>query len=87
MIIQPCSDRRSVVRKSFAHGALLFFQGQPGARGSCLIDISYAGFRLGCPRLTVLPITFQLTFNNFVTVQRCSLVWRNRDVIGATFER
>ena len=38
-------------------------------------------------RLGLLPINFYLTFDDFVTVGKCRLLWRRRDDIGVVFER
>ena len=36
--------------------------------------------------LFVLPISFDLTFDNFLSVGRCRLIWREGDFLGLTFE-
>jgi hypothetical protein len=79
-------DRRSVGRTHIDRSALLFFKGQRGARGCGIIDISRRGAKFRMHQLPVLPLTFELTFDNFVSIQRCQLIWRKGDLIGAAFE-
>lgn len=79
-------DRRAVGRSRIANGALLFFNGQAGARGCNVIDISDAGARIQTHNLSVLPNTFELTFDNFSTVRCCRLMWRDGDILGVAFE-
>lgn len=80
------SDRRAVVRQSTERGALLLFKGQTGARGCNVIDISDAGARIRTHNVSVLPNTFELTFDNFTTIRCCRLMWRNGDLLGVAFE-
>ena len=79
------ADRRSASRRCLDRGALLFFNGQAGARGCNIVDISDRGARLRAHQLPLLPLTFWLTLDNFVTLQRCQLIWRRGDFIGVTF--
>ena len=37
--------------------------------------------------LGLLPIHFYITFDGFLTVGKCRLLWRHRDDIGVVFER
>ena len=80
------SDRRAIGRASIGKGALLFFKGQIGARGCNVVDISDYGAKLRTHNLSVLPNTFELTFDNFVTIRWCRLIWRNGDFLGVAFE-
>jgi hypothetical protein len=86
MIPSPRNDRRAVCRAGIGRSALLFFKGQPGARGCKVIDISDSGAKLRTHNLSVLPSTFDLTFNNFETIRRCRLVWRDEELLGIAFE-
>ena len=78
-------DRRSAARISVDRGALLIFKGQPGTRGCNIIDLSHRGIKLQTHDLPVLPIIFELTFDNFATMHRCELIWRKGDLVGAAF--
>jgi hypothetical protein len=79
------SERRAIGRAAIEKGALLFFKGQTGARGCSVVDISDCGAKLRTHNLSILPNTFELTFDNFVTIRRCRLVWRNGDLLGVAF--
>ena len=79
-------NRRAVGRSDIEKGALLFFKGQIGARGCNVIDISHGGAKLRTHNLSVLPNTFELTFDNFLTIRQCRLIWRDSDFLGVAFE-
>ena len=79
-------NRRAVGRADIEKGALLFFKGQIGARGCNVIDISHGGAKLRTHNLSVLPNTFELTFDNFLTIRQCRLIWRDSDFLGVAFE-
>jgi hypothetical protein len=82
----PDNDRRSVDRPRVQRGGLLFFKGQPGARGCKVIDLTNRGAGIRTQELSVLPTSFDLTFDNFRTIRRCRLIWRNGDFLGAALE-
>ena len=82
----PGNDRRSVDRPRVERGGLLFFKGQPGARGCKVIGLTNRGATIRTHDISVLPTNFDLTFDNFRTMQRCRLIWRNGDFLGAEFE-
>jgi hypothetical protein len=87
MTQQQNPDRRLIARSSISSGGgLLFFNSRQGVRGVRVIDISHRGVRLRTHRLVVLPIEFQVTWDNFATVQSCRLVWRWGELVGAVFE-
>ena len=79
-------DRRSIRRTPIAKGALLFFKGQPGARGCNVVDVTNLGSRIQTHDLPVLPARFELTFDNFRTIRKCRVIWRNGNHIGVFFE-
>ena len=79
-------NRRAVGRSDIEKGALLFFKGQIGAHGCNVIDISDGGAKLRTHNLSVLPNTFELTFDNFLTIRQCRLIWRDGDFLGLAFE-
>ncbi|UPJ51753.1 hypothetical protein IVB30_10625 [Bradyrhizobium sp. 200] len=82
----PDPDRRSVGRTRNNAGALLFFKSQHGVRGCNVTDLTDRGAKIRTHDLPVLPTTFEITFDNFHTVRRCRLVWREGDFIGVAFE-
>jgi hypothetical protein len=82
----PDNCRRLVDRTRIAKGALFFFNGQPGARGCNVIDITNHGAGIRTHDLSVLPTSFDLTFDNFRTIRKCRLIWRRGDFLGVAFE-
>jgi hypothetical protein len=80
------NDQRLVARTSIYRGGLLFFGDRQGVRGFRVVNISQRGVKLRTHRLAILPITFEVTLDNFTTVYRCRLVWRSGELIGAAFE-
>lgn len=67
-------------------GGLLFFKGKQGVRGFRAIDASDGGLKLRTHRHAILPVVFDLTFNNFGSVHRCRLIWRSGELLGAALE-
>jgi hypothetical protein len=79
-------DRRSNGRTRTAKGASLFFSGQTGVR-SCdvsITDITNGGPGIHTQGLAILPLTFELSFENLR--RKCRLVWRKGNFFGVTFE-
>ena len=79
-------DRRSIGRTSIAKAALLFFGGQTGVRSCGITDITNAGAGIRTQGLAVLPLNFELSFDNFRTIRKCRLIWRDGNLLGVTFE-
>jgi hypothetical protein len=84
ILLQGRVDRRAAGRTSFDRNALLFFAGQPGLFGCSVRDVTNSGAGICLKGLCVLPIEFNLSFDNFQTTRRCRLVWRNDDYIGVS---
>jgi hypothetical protein len=80
------NDRRLIGRTPIAKGALLLFKGQPGARGCNVTDVTNRGAGIRTHDLSVLPTSFDLTFDNFRTIRKCRLIWRKGDFVGVAFE-
>jgi hypothetical protein len=78
-------ERRSIGRTKIAKSALLFFIGQTSVR-SCGADITNVGAGIRTQDLPVLPLSFELSFDNFRTVRKCRLIWRDGDFVGVAFE-
>jgi hypothetical protein len=85
-MIKPNIDRRRTVRTHVFAGGLLFFNGRQGVRGFRAIDVSDRGLKLRTHRHAILPLRFDLTFDNFATAHRCHLIWRRGDQLGVAFE-
>jgi hypothetical protein len=73
-------------RNGNSKSALLFFNRQTGVRSCDVKDITNAGARIRAHDMAVLPLTFELTFNNFRTVRKCQLIWRDGDFLGVAFQ-
>jgi hypothetical protein len=79
-------DRRSNGRTRISKAASLFFGGQTGVH-SCdvnLTDVTNGGAGIYKQGLAVLPVTFELSFDNLR--RRCRLVWRKGNFFGVAFE-
>ena len=50
-------------------------------------DVSRTNAVVHADGLGLLPISFYVTFDDFLTVGKCQLAWRYRDDIGVVFER
>ena len=79
-------ERRSIGRTRIAKAALLFFRGQTGVRSCGVMDITNRGAGIRTQDLALLPLNFDLSFDNFRTIRRCRLIWRDGDFVGAAFE-
>jgi hypothetical protein len=79
-------ERRSLDRTRVAKGALLFFSRQTGVRACCVTDITKSGAGIRTQDLAILPLNFQLSFDNFRTVRKCRIIWRDNDFLGVSFE-
>jgi len=80
------AERRSIGRTRIAKGAVLFFSGQIGVRSCGVTDITNRGACLRTQDLSVLPVNFDLSFDNFRTIRRCRLIWRDGDSLGVAFD-
>jgi hypothetical protein len=80
------TDRRSIERTKIAKGALLFFTGQAGVRSCGIVDITNVGACIRTQELAVVPLNFELSFDNFRTGRKCRLVWRDGDFLGVAFD-
>ena len=69
------------------HGSdgLLFFNGRE--LRIVAYDVSQTSALVHADGLGLLPINFYITFDGFLTVAKCRLLWRYRDDIGVEFER
>ena len=50
-------------------------------------DVSRTNGVVHSDGLGLLPIHFYITLDNFLTVEKCRLLWRHRDDIAVAFER
>jgi hypothetical protein len=79
-------ERRLLRRTVVNRGALLFFPRFAGVHACCVRDVTTDGAGIRLSGLSIVPSNFDISSNNFHTVHRCRLVWRDGDFIGAQFE-
>lgn len=79
-------DRRSIEREFCGKSALLFFSGQTRVHACYVRDVTGIGASIRLQQLNLLPLTFLLSFDNFVSARTCHLRWRDGDFVGAAFE-
>lgn len=75
-------ERRTVGRTPINRNALLFFAGQAGVFSCCVRDVTNHGAGIHLAGLKVLPVDFDLSFDNFRTIRRCRVIWRDGDFVG-----
>jgi hypothetical protein len=80
------NDRRSIGRTKIAKGAVLFFRGQTGVRSCRVTDITNVGAGIRVRGLAVFPPSFEFSFENFRTIRKCRLRWRDGEFVGIAFE-
>jgi hypothetical protein len=80
------SERRSVGRTKIAKNALLFFGSARGVFGCSLRDVTNIGAGIRLDNINILPPDFELSFDNFHTIRKCRLVWRQGDYTGVAFQ-
>jgi hypothetical protein len=80
------TERRSNGRTLINRSALLFFKGQAGVFACHVRDATNHGAGIRLNGLNVVPLNFDLSFDNFRTIRTCLLVWRDGDFAGVAFE-
>jgi hypothetical protein len=86
ILMNSQSERRSVGRTKVAKSALLFFGSARGVFGCSLRDVTNIGAGIRLDTINVLPPDFELSFDNFRTIRKCRLVWRQGDLTGVAFQ-
>lgn len=86
--LQPRRDfaRRAVDRTTINRAALMFFTGQDHVHECCVRNVTNHGAGLGLNGLNIVPPDFGISFDNFRTMRRCRLIWRDGDFVGVAFE-
>ena len=79
-------ERRSLERTNILKGALLFFSSSAGVQACTVRDVTNLGAGIRGQGLKVLPLNFALSFDNFLTVRKCRLIWRQGEFLGVAFE-
>jgi hypothetical protein len=78
-------ERRSFARTTISKNALLFFDCNRGVLSCRVHDITNHGAGIEVHGLNLLPLNFELTFDNFHTVRECRVIWRQGDFVGVAF--
>jgi len=78
-------ERRLFARTTISKEALLFFDAQRGVLTCRVHDITNHGAGIEIHDINLLPLNFELSFDNFHTARECRLVWRRGDFIGVAF--
>jgi hypothetical protein len=79
-------ERRKIGRTRINRSALLFFTGRTGVYSCCVRDVTNQGAGIRLEGLNVLPVAFDLSFDNFRTVRGCRMIWRDGDFVGIAFK-
>jgi hypothetical protein len=79
-------ERRSIGRTKIQKGALLFFSEKSGVQACTVRDVTNVGAGIRAPNLQIMPLEFALSFDDFRTVRKCRLTWRQGDFLGVAFE-
>jgi hypothetical protein len=87
-ILQPprALERRAVGRTTINRGILMYFAGREGVQACCVRDVTNRGAGIRLNGLNLVPSDFGISFDNFRTMHRCQLIWREGDFIGSEFE-
>ena len=79
-------ERRSVTRTTISKDALLFFDAQRGVLTCRVQDVTNSGAGIELHALNLLPLDFELSFDNFHTIRECRVIWRQGDFVGVAFQ-
>jgi hypothetical protein len=82
ILSQSPAERRAIGRTIINRHALLFFAGQSGVYGCCVRDVTNNGAGIRLNGLNMIPLDFDISFDNFHSVRRCRLIWRDGDFVG-----
>ena len=87
-VLKPARPRTDLECNMIKHSTdgLLFFDGCRELR-IVAYDVSRTNAVVHADGLGLLPISFYVTFDDFLTVGKCQLAWRYRDDLGIVFER
>ena len=63
-----------------------FLRAHDGVYSCCVRNVTNDGAGIRLNGLNIVPSEFDISFDNFRTMRRCRLIWRDGDFIGAKFE-
>ena len=64
----------------------MFYAGRAGVESCTVRDVTNQGAGIRLHELQVVPVNFDLSFDNFRTIRKSRLIWRDGDFVGAAFE-
>lgn len=79
------NDRRAFVRVAIYQDALLAIPGHIMAQASSVRDMTVMGASIRLNGIALLPVEFQISFDEFRTLRPCRLIWRDGDFAGLLF--
>jgi hypothetical protein len=79
-------ERRAIARTTISKSALLFLDEERGVFSCHVQDITKGGAGIQLQDLDVLPLNFELTFDNFHNIRRCQIIWQRDDLVGVRFQ-
>jgi hypothetical protein len=84
--LEQLFERRTFGRTKILKRAKLFFNAQREPIDCGVRDVTNAGAGIRADGLNIIPVSFELSFDNFLTVRKCCLIWRNGDFLGVAFK-
>jgi hypothetical protein len=80
-------DRRVIDRVPVCRGALLSIPGHITGQPCTLRDLTTGGAGIRLNGITLLPLEFEISLDQFSTFETCRLIWRDGDFAGIAFLR
>ncbi|MBN9580057.1 MAG: PilZ domain-containing protein [Afipia sp.] len=78
-------ERRAKQRTQVMKKALMFFDGQRDVFTCVVHNLTNEGAKIELNGPRVLPLDFNLSFDNFRTVRSCNVIWRENELVGIRF--
>jgi hypothetical protein len=78
-------ERRAIGRTKISIQAKILFNKPQRPVIGHVHDATNNGARIQADSLRLLPLTFELSFDNFKTARDCRLIWRNANLLGIAF--
>jgi hypothetical protein len=78
-------ERRAIGRTKISIQAKILFNRQQKPVICYVHDATNNGARIQANSLRLLPLTFELSFDNFKTARGCRMIWRDANHLGIAF--
>jgi hypothetical protein len=79
-------NRRTSVRTTVCLAARILFGASRGPYDCVVRDVTNSGARLEVHDLKIIPMHFEMSFDNFRSARKCRVIWRSGNFIGVAFE-